>query len=662
MHRAVLLLLLLPGAQEPPSKGEGESFSTDSFKFIFRDPRTGEVEAIISGRGSGIRAKEKGGYLEQGQLWAYSRPSEEPTSRDSGVHQLFLVFGRCDAEQLSQESHNEGVFRFSRGVRAFLDGDLRLSTVDASLDRQSQVLYCPQATRLVHYTWITPLDLASLLVYLGPPEMEWLQFLGGPTPDVELTGEDFQFDIRDGVYTVGRKGRLVVSGEPGAVLRGRPAQPTRARDNRMELHSQGPLRLHPQMAESPGAWTVVHVTAERDVVIEHRSAGAMTRTRSDAASIYVGIPPGAKGAGDPQPLSIVLKGGVKVEDGRGFSVTADKLEWNHQEDLYRLTGAPLVVVEQGVQRLRAREVTLDRWNGIIDFRGDIAATLQPGRESKGSAPASARTMNLTSTELRIRTDPAGRPLSVRARDNVRLTGHLGAAGPDAIEAEAEEFEWDLVTEEGLLRGAPFARVRRGPNLVVAPLVSFQGESFMVIKGPKLVKFQSVRKSAGEARASFFEAALGLRGLQGIPGRAATILERTATCDGDIVFDQKAGLVKLVDRCSVSEKDSLLTADLLYVEFTKEKVGENQEIDRVLGYGNVVAWQGQESRGGPIQIRGEYLEYHPGSSDLTVVGHPEAKAIVGSREAWARRIRLNQDTERYELDDLRTGLPNPENRP
>ncbi|HEY3225728.1 MAG TPA: hypothetical protein VGK61_01875, partial [Planctomycetota bacterium] len=326
---AVLLLLLLPAAQDPGSNQGGGSFSTDSFgPFTFLDPRTGEVEAMLWGRGTGFKREEGTGYLEQGRLRAFSRPTGDSTSHDSGVHLLTLVFGRCDAEQVSPESRKEGVFRFSRGVRAFLDGDLRLSTGDASLDRQSQILYCPQATRLVHYTWITPLDLASLLVYLGPPEMEWIQFLGGPTPDVELTGEDFQFDIRDGVYTVGRKGRLRVSGEPGAVLRGRPAQPTRGRDNRMELHSQGPLRLHPQMAESPGAWTVAHVTAERDVVIEHRSVEGLTRTRSDAASIYVGIPPGAKGAGDPQPHSIVLKGGVRVEDGRGFSVTADRLEWN----------------------------------------------------------------------------------------------------------------------------------------------------------------------------------------------------------------------------------------------------------------------------------------------------------------------------------------------
>jgi len=651
---AVLLLLLLPAAQEPTSNGGGGgSFSTDSFgPFYSFDPRTGEVEAILWGRGTGFKREEGTGQVEQGRLRAYSKPTEDSAGRGSGVHQLYLVFGRCDAEKVSTEGRKDSVFRFSRGVRAFLDGDLRISTAEASLDRQSEILYCPQATRLVHYTWITPLDLASLLVYLGPPEMEWMQYLGGPKPDVELTGEDFQFDIREGVYTVGRKGRLLVSGEPGAVLRGRPARPTRGRDNRMELHSQGPLRLHPQMAESPGSWTVVHITAERDVVIEHRSGDGLTWTRSDAASIYVGLPPGSKGAGDPQPLSIVLKGGVRIEDGRGFSVTADRLEWNHQEDLYRLTGAPQVEVIQGVQRLRAREVTLDRWNGIIDFRGDITAALLPSREPKPPKDTEPRTMNLTSAELRMRTDPTGRPLGLRAWKNVKLTGHLGAAGPEAIEAEGEEFEWDLVTDEGLLRGAPFARVRSGPNVAVAPLISFQGKSYMVIKGPKLVKFQSEENPALESRASFFEAALGLRGLQRIPGRTATILERTATCDGDIVFDRRAGLVKLVDRCSVSDKDSLLTADLLFVEFTQGNDEGTQEIDRVLGYGNVVATQGQESEGGAILIRGEYLEFHPGSGDLRVVGHPEARAILGSEEGVARRIEINRKTRRIELYDFR----------
>jgi hypothetical protein len=300
-------------------------------------------------------------------------------------------------------------------------------------------------------------------------------------------------------------------------------------------------------------------------------------------------------------------------------------------------------------------------------------------------------MTLTPGELRLRLDAANRPVSIHAWKGVRISSPVSVAGAEAIDAEAAEFEWDLVTEEGVLRGAPFARIRQGPNLVVAPLVTFRGasmdRSYMVIKGPKLLRFFTEKKAPGNAglplldaamglrglrrdpalreptlnaSASLLEAAVGLNGLQRIPGRREAVMDLAVSCAGDAIIDWEANLVKLVDSCTVRTQDSTLNADRLFVLLAEGK--EELTFDRVIGLGNVRAVQSQGPKGGSIQIAGETLELRQdpalgsnGEMTVTVVGLPEGRGRLGNDEIHFERMTYNLDSKLFSIDALRTPL-------
>ena len=388
--------------------------------------------------------------------------------------------------------------------------------------------------------------------------------------------------------------------------------------------------------------------------------GRVLRVRSDSASIHVAIRRDEKGEGIRAALQAVsLRGGIRLEDGRGLVATADRMDWNHQEDLLRLRGAPLVEVVQADQRLHAREVNFDRWTGIVSFEGDIEATIRPApRTSKSSSdpwrevfgfgpfrPSGAsglETMTLKPGRLEMKTSADGRPEFLRAWDGVRLTGRLGAAGPEPVQAEGTSFEWDVAAETGVLRGSPCARIVRGPQQVFSPLVSFEGDSFMVIKGPSLVKFRV--EEPLEFSASVFEAALGLRGLQAIPDRNEAVMEVSVTSERDIVFDQKSSLVKLVDRCVIRTQDSSLTADLLYVILD----AQGRNIDRVMGYGDVRMSQQGRAKRDAVTVSGEVLDFNPTSKDIMIHGKPLARVVQGSREFKAEKVRHNTKKDRTEF--------------
>jgi hypothetical protein len=413
------------------------------------------------------------------------------------------------------------------------------------------------------------------------------------------------------------------------------------------------------------------VTAEKNVVIERRDKKSLTRTRSDSASFYIATPP-KNTKGEPRPLSAVLSGGVRMEVDGSFSATGELVEWSHQDGLTRMTGTPRVEVVQGNQKLLSREVIVDPSNHAIDFKGDIEASFLSSEGSKDL-------MTLVPGSLRVVTDDRGRPVSVLARHGVRLSS--GGTGPDALRAEGTGFEWDLITGEGMLRGTPFARIHQGFNVVIAPLVSFQGATFetslMTVKGPKVMRFfneLSPPRNPGRdlvdaalglpgltprpseptlhTSASLLEAAFGLPGLQKIPDRRNAVTDFTITCDGDVQVDQKAGIVKLVDRCRVRSQDSTLNADRLFV-FLKEASrtpGRKTAIDRVVGSGHIDAVYTKGPQGGPLHVEGETFELRldpsPGSKGrgiVSIAGHPLGRLRFSGRDSRFQRMWINLDT-------------------
>ena len=671
MRRLLLTAaLLLPGFQDPDPRTQ----DLDSFNFVVTDPESKEIRAEFSG----FREKVSGD-LQRVHVTVYTRPS-----KTQEAHTIHLFSDRCVAEGVGHgESRGKGVFRFSGGLRGFVDDEVRLITTEGMFDMQTQTLHCPKATRLVQYRWPPKLDLASALVFMDPTEMDWLEAFGAPAPVFELAGEDFTFDASANTFIAGRKGRIRVAGNPELSSAPERKKPKAAKPiSPTELRCEGPLRLQDLGAPDPDTWKTLHITAERDVVIENRSKDGLARAHGDSASIYLGVPQKSNAKTKPRMLSAVLKGGVRLEESRGFSATADRLEWNYQDALLRLAGAPHVEVSEGRQRLQARSVLVDRSTGTVDFKGDIEASFLP----RGIAPAPGAepgVMTLKPGDLRMHLDPSGRPVSIHARNGVTITSRRGAAGRQAIDGTAAEFEWDLVSGEGLLRGAPYVRILQGSNFVLAPLVTFRGESiessFMVIKGPKLLRFLTekrapvnpgarlldaalglgalrkkpdLREPTLNASATFLEAALGLPALQRIPGRRESVLDLAATSEGDVVIDWTANLVKLVDRCSVRTQDATLIADRLFVLLAEG----GESFDRVIGLGHVRASQNQGPRGSQIRIEGETLELRQdpslgsnGELTVTVVGHPEGRGVLGTDEILFERMTYNLDTRQYSID-------------
>jgi len=673
----VLRLILISAAlaalfQDPPNGGQ-EDRSSEWFDVTVKDPISHEIEIVVSGVGKKVDYENGAGVLDRVHVTVYTKPTDsEP------AHKIHLFSNKCAFEGISPGGESgKGVLRFSEGLRCILDDSMRLWTTEGTFDVRTRSLFCPKATRLVHFAWPPQLDLASALLFMDPQDLEWLGAFGAPEPDFELAGEEFEFDAAAYVFTARRKGRIRVSGRPGDALRPGKKKPRPAVDETTELRSEGPLRLRNLGApdrESPGT---LHVTAERQVVLERRVKDSVSRARSESASIYFGVPPRSEKKADPRPQSAVLKGGVHIEESGGLQAVADQLEWSHRDSLLRLKGAPRVEVSLGTQRLQAREILVDQGNRVVDFDGDVVATFAP---RQGAAPAKdgAGTMTLTPGDLRLRMDSSGRPVGIYAWGGVKITSLHGDAGAEALDAEGSEFEWDFIEGEGALRGVPFARIGQGANLVVAPLVTFRGESFdeslMVIKGPKLIKFfiearpprnpgadllnaalglgglrrtPGMREPSLNDSATLLESSLGLPGLQGIPGRRESVSDFVITCDGDALFDQKSGFVKLVDRCSVRNQDSTLTADRLFVHLAPKE----RDFDRIIGLGNVRASRVQG--GQTIQFEGETLELRKdenGHRVVTVIGHPKGRGVWGNKEFPFERVRYNLDTNKKMVDE------------
>jgi lipopolysaccharide export system protein LptA len=658
--------LLIASSQEPVRHKDPQE--TKPINWRAYDTETGELFLEFNGYGQLDQNRGTASLTRIEVRYDTKATQEQP------AHTIHVYANRCAAEGLrsSEDGGQKFVLKFTEGLWVMMDDDVRLWTSEGTLESHSKVLKCPGTTHLVHFQWPASLDLASALVFMDPKEMAWLRAFGAPEPDLELVGDDFVFDAASSTFTASRNGRIRVKGDPGHAINGdRKKKPRRGGDDPTELRCEGPLRLRRLGFPNAEEWPTLHVTAEKNVVIERRDKNSLTRARSDTASFYIATPP-KKVEAEPRPLSAVLAGGVRIEVDGTFSATGELVEWNHQDGLMRMTGDPRVEVVQGNQKLLSREVLVDKSNRTIDFKGDIEASFLSSEGAKDL-------MTLVPGSLRVLTDARGRPVAVRARNGVRLTS--GGSGADALRAEGTAFEWDLITGEGMLRGTPFARIHQGFNMVIAPLVSFQGDTFesslMTVKGPKVMRFfneLSPPRNPGRdlvdaalglpglaprpsepslhTSASLLEAAIGLPGLQKIPDRRNAVTDFTITCDGDVQVDQKAGIVKLVDRCRVQAQDSTLNADRLFVflKETSRTPGRKTAIDRVVGSGHIVAVYTKGPQNGPLRVEGETFELKldpapdsKGRGIVSIAGHPSGRLRFSGRDSRFQRMWINLDT-------------------
>ncbi len=361
------------------------------------------------------------------------------------------------------------------------------------------------------------------------------------------------------------------------------------------------------------------VTLSGNVRIHHErpDQGSATVT-SDFARI-VGDrhvdPKTGKAIADPEQIE--ARGNVRLEEHDGARASAETLVWTFPPkdappaeafDTALLTGAPLVEVIRGSNKIRARTVEIVRLKGISVFHDNVSATLAPADNPD------AKPFQLTARTLTARA--AAQALEeIEASGNVVLKGLTeGSGGGEPGRAEADRFVWNEIEQRGLLEATPFVRITQGEGRIIAPTVVLAGRSTVVLKGPKRIRLSEVR--------------------DGNP------IEFTATCRGDLVLDSSAGRVMMEDDCAVRTTDLSLRADRVLALLDQAGKG----LKSMRASGRVRAHQTKEG----MTVYGDWLTYDPARKRITVTGFPHIFADKGSEFVTARELRYDEKTGETEL--------------
>ncbi len=353
------------------------------------------------------------------------------------------------------------------------------------------------------------------------------------------------------------------------------------------------------------------VTGEKEVHLqssESSGAGATT-VDADAAELKArrSADPAKKGL-DPEHLD--ARGHVRMETPDSIA-RGDQLSWDRKgdgEDVAVLEGDRAEVQGSG-SRIQARTVTMHRLLGISTFQGDVAALLAPGKGS-GDPP-----LRLQCRVLTTHAEPGTREISdLEALDDVIIEGLTQGAGDKPGRAEADRFTWTPADQHGLLEKSSHVRIVQENSLILAPRVVLEGQSMIVLKGPKRIVLTQNDPDGNETRT-------------------------TVTSDGDIVLDSTGGrtLIRLRDRCEVRSPELHLLADRMTLATSKE----SRDVEAIDASGHVRARQEQEG----ATMFGEWLHLEPKTETrplkMTLTGAPLALAEAGRTVATQEKILVTE---------------------
>src|SRR5262249_6181642 len=216
-------------------------------------------------------------------------------------------------------------------------------------------------------------------------------------------------------------------------------------------------------------------------------------------------------------------------------------------------------------------------------------------------------------------DEAGRTTlrTIKARQNVKLAGlTTGGSAEDPGNAEADLFEWDAVAQRGLLEATPLVRITQGPSTITAPPILLEAPDIFVLKGPKQVNLVQDRDGVKE--------------------------DYHATCEGDLVLDQRSHRLTMRDRCVIRTRELLLRSDRVNAKLIE--AGGNQGLESLLALGRVSALRRQDH----TTLYGDRLAYQFKDQNLKVDEGPYATADTGRVVSTQEQIRV------YDKLNPRTG--------
>lgn len=599
--KALLLLVALQQPNEPLKDWKVQRRETN--------PKTGQVEIVA--------------FIEGDEAVLLNTTRDKELVDIKGLRLRYFTEPRKQGEKSEEVKLRSDKARVdNEKERVDLSGRVRIEKGDGT------VVEAPEATLFFHKKFVCPTHdvrearpgkCPACGADLKPHTFSSIEAprtfeMTKPDPATHLAGEGLTAsdDVRS--LRVERDGSLMTAGPPKELVSPAPATAP-SRSELTEMRSRGPMTF----VENESGITV---TGEKEVRIRRTQVTpdgpVITTVEADAAELLARRPPGPDRR--PVPEKLTARGRIRMAGPEG-TATADTLAWDHADlgdfatDVADLTGS--VRVEKGRNTIECRAVKIERLSGISTFTDDVRASLVPG------TGADAQPVALRSRTLITRQLPGAKELSeIEALGDVMLEGFNPAPGQKPGRAEADRFFWDQAGNHGLLEKRPFVRIVQEASTLFAPRVVLEGNSKIVLKGPKFVVLSQMDEKGKEART-------------------------TVTADSDIVLDSSGErkTLRLQDACVVRTPEVHLFSDRMVVTMSKEN-----RVETLQAWGRVRARQIQEG----ATLFGEWMTLEPKTETkgqkMTLTGSPLAIADMGRTIATQEKILV------YERPDPVTGQP------
>ncbi|HVE40425.1 MAG TPA: LPS export ABC transporter periplasmic protein LptC [Planctomycetota bacterium] len=309
----------------------------------------------------------------------------------------------------------------------------------------------------------------------------------------------------------------------------------------------------------------------------------------------------------------VILEGVLFADGTSFHTTSDTLarrldrERDRETTDLKSTGESLVHVKAGLSTIESRSVRISRGMNALGGESDFEDV------ARSDLVAGSQHFNLKCGKLHTVAEPdaAGRTNLRRivATQNVELRGLMAAdAKEDPGKADADVFVWDVTQQRGWLEATPLVRVTQGASTITAPKILLEASDIFVLKGPKQVHLVQERDGTKE---DYF-----------------------ATCEGDMVLDQRSHHLTMREACVIRTKEMLVHADRVNAKLS-EAGGSNQGLESLQALGHVSALRKADH----TTLHGDRLAYQFKNQNLQVYGGPYAVADTGRVVSTQEQIRV-----------------------
>jgi hypothetical protein len=557
-----IALCLIAWGLQEPARHQDDSFGPVTFW-------DGEyLVAEVRGASGTYDQVSKMGAVRGGRVSYYTKPR----SADDKSRKVMLEFptGEIDGKR--------NRFILPEGAVAFMDDGTRIEAQQLEVDYALQRLTSTKPVRL-------------------------------SKPGMVLTGSGLEADDTIRQMVIPGDGFLEILGQPRDLVPDRPPRvpaPTLV----TRLLSKGPLTLR----DIGGPERLFLLGATGGATFERSENGEKTRATADSLVVYFTRRDEAMA-----PVSATGRGAITVVDSRGTRATASSLDWEYREDIVHLRDVDFTAMGQ---RVKAKRAAMDRRSGLATFTGDLAADVAP---AENQPP-----LHIVADLLEIAVETVAKVTtasSVVARGAVHIEGDFGPDGQrQHLVATGAEFAWDAFAERGRLTGAPFARITQGRNVILAPLLVFEGSSRLVLKGPKRVNI-----SHEAPPPLWLRARNRIFGLP--PGTGGRRVDVALVTDADIEFDNDARLVSVLGRCDATTPEFSLSADRLFLHLSKDGSG----LEDAKAFGDVRASAAAQG----AKLAGDVLTYLPDTGVIEVVGAPRAMATIKDVEVTAPWLRYDQ---------------------